>query len=84
MANGSTEQSPLLQRQSQDEDSRQVFMHLPSRWSRSLSPFAYLCAIQVVDFTKSDEENPRNWSRRRKLVNVAIVSLMARLLPESI
>ena len=33
---------------------------------------------QVVDFTKWDEENPRNWSRARKLVNLVIVALMAR------
>lgn len=34
--------------------------------------------MQVVDFTKWDEENPRNWPRTRKYVNLVIVALMAR------
>ncbi len=31
----------------------------------------------IVDFSKQDAENPRNWSKARKMVNVAIIALMA-------
>ncbi|OCT53810.1 putative transporter [Cladophialophora carrionii] len=34
-----------------------------------------------VQFTADDEENPRAWGRRKKLINVAIIALMAILTP---
>jgi MFS family permease len=33
--------------------------------------------IQVIDFSKEDEENPRNWPRARKFLNVGIIAFMA-------
>ena len=32
---------------------------------------------QIIDFSKEDDENPRNWPRRRKFINVAIIAFMA-------
>lgn len=31
----------------------------------------------VVDFEKGDGDDPRNWTKRRKMVNVGIIALMA-------
>ena len=31
----------------------------------------------VVEFSEKDRDDPRNWSRRRKMVNVGIIALMA-------
>ncbi|CAF9904453.1 MAG: hypothetical protein ALECFALPRED_008561 [Alectoria fallacina] len=36
---------------------------------------------EIIDFSKEDGENPRNWPRRRKFVNVAIIAFMAILSP---
>ncbi|KAI4277730.1 MAG: hypothetical protein LQ337_001541 [Flavoplaca oasis] len=36
---------------------------------------------KVVDFTDWDEEDPRNWAKSRKLINVGIIALMAVLSP---
>ena len=36
---------------------------------------------QLVEFTEKDKENPKNWSRFKKLTNVAIISLMAIMSP---
>ncbi|KAI4174698.1 MAG: hypothetical protein LQ346_008194 [Caloplaca aetnensis] len=36
---------------------------------------------KIIDFTDWDDEDPRNWSRARKLTNVAIIALMAVLSP---
>ncbi|KAL8712185.1 MAG: hypothetical protein Q9220_003619 [cf. Caloplaca sp. 1 TL-2023] len=36
---------------------------------------------KVVDFQEWDDEDPRNWPKRRKLINVAIIALMAVLSP---
>ncbi|KAL8833483.1 MAG: hypothetical protein Q9176_007958 [Flavoplaca citrina] len=36
---------------------------------------------KVVDFTDWDEEDPRNWPKSRKLINVGIIALMAVLSP---
>ena len=33
--------------------------------------------IVVVDFEDGDKENPRNWTRVKKMVNVGIIALMA-------
>lgn len=32
---------------------------------------------QIIDFSKEDEDNPRNWSRARKMLNVGIIAFMA-------
>jgi hypothetical protein len=32
---------------------------------------------QQVKFSEDDEENPRAWSKRKKLINVAIIALMS-------
>lgn len=37
----------------------------------------YLINFQIIDFSKEDAENPRNWARARKMVNVAIIAFMA-------
>ncbi|KAL2048344.1 hypothetical protein N7G274_000255 [Stereocaulon virgatum] len=36
---------------------------------------------EIVDFSKEDEENPRNWPRARKFLNVGIIAFMAVLSP---
>ncbi|KAL9104848.1 MAG: hypothetical protein Q9163_000234 [Psora crenata] len=36
---------------------------------------------QIIDFADDDPENPRNWTRTRKMVNVGIISLMSVLSP---
>lgn len=36
---------------------------------------------QQIEFGQDDEENPRAWSGRKKMVNVAIIALMAILSP---
>ena len=33
--------------------------------------------FEIVEFDKEDADNPRNWTRRRKLANVGIIALMA-------
>ena len=32
---------------------------------------------EVVEFGDGDKENPRNWTKARKMVNVGIIALMA-------
>lgn len=32
---------------------------------------------QTIDFSKEDEDNPRAWSRSKKLTNIAVVAMMA-------
>ena len=34
-----------------------------------------------INFTDEDEENPRAWTRRKKLINVGIIALMALVSP---
>ncbi|KAK5560065.1 hypothetical protein LTR46_001815 [Exophiala xenobiotica] len=41
----------------------------------------YSRTTQKVQFDDDDEENPRAWSGRKKIVNVAIIALMAILSP---
>lgn len=36
---------------------------------------------QEVKFSDDDDENPRAWSKRKKLINVAIIALMSILSP---
>ncbi|KAI9727320.1 MAG: hypothetical protein M1828_006939 [Chrysothrix sp. TS-e1954] len=36
---------------------------------------------QVLDFSKKDPEDPRQWSKRRKMTNVFVIALMAILSP---
>lgn len=74
MANETTERSALLQ-DTQNEDDRQVLKHASHLIYSLLWPFKQ----KVVDFTKQDKENPRNWSRARKTVNVVTISSMGRL-----
>ncbi|KAL6721690.1 hypothetical protein ACLMJK_000794 [Lecanora helva] len=38
-------------------------------------------SFEIVEFSKEDEDNPRNWTRRRKMMNVGIIALMAILSP---
>ena len=33
--------------------------------------------VQTVDFSKEDEENPRNWPKGKKFLNVGIIAFMA-------
>lgn len=40
-------------------------------------PNIHLIKAQIIEFSKEDEENPRNWPRRRKFINVAIIAFMA-------
>ncbi|KAL9127889.1 MAG: hypothetical protein Q9217_003325 [Psora testacea] len=35
----------------------------------------------IIDFEDGDPENPRNWTRTRKMINVGIIALMAVLSP---
>lgn len=40
-------------------------------------PHINLIKAQIIDFSKEDDENPRNWPRRRKFINVAIIAFMS-------
>lgn len=66
------EQTPLLQRSESDDDQGEVLLVYFN---------SVLCSVnvlrQIIDFTKDDQENPRNWPKSQKLLNVAIIALMA-------
>lgn len=32
---------------------------------------------QIIEFSKEDGDNPRAWSRSKKLTNIAVVAMMA-------
>lgn len=32
---------------------------------------------QTIEFSKEDDDNPRAWSRPKKLTNIAVVAMMA-------
>lgn len=32
---------------------------------------------QTIEFSKEDDDNPRAWSRSKKLTNIAVVAMMA-------
>ena len=73
MTNGSDEQSPLLQNgHAENELDEPEVRNLARPSPKSTSKSA-----QIIDFSKEDDENPRNWPRRRKFVNVAIIAFMA-------
>ena len=38
-----------------------------------------MITVQIVDFSKEDEENPRNWPKSKKYLNVGIIAFMAGL-----
>ena len=38
-----------------------------------------LIPVQIVDFSKEDGENPRNWPMGKKYLNVGIIAFMAGL-----
>lgn len=71
------EQEPLLHRshseEGQDEPEVTSLDILPKLTSSNNN--------QNVDFSKEDEENPKNWPRSRKLTNVFIIALMTILSP---
>ncbi len=73
MTNGSDERSPLLQNghAAGQQDEPEV------RSQQNFLMNLHLIQAQIVDFSKEDDENPRNWPRRRKFVNVAIIAFMA-------
>ena len=69
-ANGAHERTGLLS-YTEDDSSRKVMVLACSRaWQR-------LILVQIIDFTDWDDEDPRNWPRSRKFVNVGIIALMA-------
>lgn len=73
MTSRSDERSPLLQNghsESQQDEPEVRFL------ARS-SPKSTSKPAQIIDFSKEDDEDPRNWPRRRKFVNVAIIAFMA-------
>ena len=73
MTNGSDERSPLLQNGHAESQQDEPEVQNPTRsFPKSTSNSA-----QIIDFSKEDDENPRNWPRRRKFVNVAIIAFMA-------
>ncbi|KAL9060160.1 MAG: hypothetical protein Q9162_000774 [Coniocarpon cinnabarinum] len=37
--------------------------------------------VEVIDFSKEDDSNPKLWPRRRKMMNVFVIALMAILSP---
>lgn len=68
MARVQNEQTPLLERSSSNEQ-RQDEEH----GDRTEEP-------ETVSFDKEDDQDPRQWSRRRKMMNVGIIALMASML----
>ena len=34
---------------------------------------------QLIDFGEGDAENPRNWRKSKKMINVGVIALMAGL-----
>ena len=77
MAGGNDERSPLLQNGQanghEDRDEEVV------NSSRSSIGNIQLIPVQIVDFSKEDEENPRNWPKSKKYLNVGIIAFMAGL-----
>ena len=57
------ERSPLLQQNGRDEEDGRDYEEEGEEI--------------VVQFSEGDEEDPRNWPRARKMVNVGIIALMA-------
>ena len=73
MTSRSDEQSPLLQNgHAESERDEPEVRNLARSSPKSTSKPA-----QIIDFSKEDDENPRNWPRRRKFINVAIIAFMA-------
>ena len=75
MAHGTDERSPLLEHGYSHDEEPEVSR--PIDLPRSNELHAHTYAIQLVDFEKEDKEDPKNWTRGRKLLNVAIIALMA-------
>ena len=73
MANSSDERSPLLQ----NGDAGGQHEEEPEVLFRYKLPVPSSDKAQIIDFSKEDDENPRNWPRRRKFINVAIIAFMA-------
>ena len=76
MANKSDERAPLLKNgdaggQHEEEQEPEVLVR------QKISPSPSSDQAQIIDFSKEDDENPRNWPRRRKFINVAIIAFMA-------
>ena len=78
MAGGNDERSPLLQNGQvnghEDRDEEVV-----NCFDLSLGGDTQLIPVQIVDFSKEDEENPRNWPKGKKFLNVGIIAFMAGL-----
>ena len=73
MTDGSNERSPLLQNGHANGQQEE-----PEVWLQQYICYEYIPnSAQIIDFSKEDDENPRNWHRRRKFINVAIIAFMA-------
>jgi MFS family permease len=64
---------------SRENDEERPLLH-PDREDADASSYSSHDTHQV-QFADDDEENPKAWSRRKKIVNVAIIALMAILSP---
>lgn len=74
MAGGNHERSPLLQNGGENghtDNDAEV------KWNPTCPIFICLIPAQIIDFSKEDKENPRNWTKARKFLNVAIIAFMA-------
>lgn len=67
-----TEQSPLLQDQ---QDPREVKIFTSAHFRPEPRQLTFFC--QFIKFGKRDAEDPRQWSRAKKLINVAVIACMA-------
>ena len=77
MAGENDERSPLLQNglANGHEDRNEEVVNCSSLSLEDTE----LIPVQIVDFSKEDEENPRNWPRGKKFLNVGIIAFMAGL-----
>ena len=73
MTNKPDERSPLLQNGHAEDQQDEPEVQLEP----IISQISTSNQAQIIDFSKEDDENPRNWPRRRKFVNVAIIAFMA-------
>ena len=70
------ERSPLLQNGHAEGQEDEPEVQHTNLIQTSLKVL-HLIKAQIIDFSKEDDENPRNWPRRRKYLNVAIIAFMA-------
>ncbi|EXJ92487.1 hypothetical protein A1O3_01039 [Capronia epimyces CBS 606.96] len=69
----------MPRRQDDDDDEERPLLRCDADLASQYSEDS--CATRQIEFGPDDEENPKAWSGRKKMTNVAIIALMAILSP---